>query len=452
MSDIQDSYNVSDRIETLSSELGIHIPDIYLPSDLSYFPNWPVIACDQYTSSPDYWNKVRHRVEAAGNPSAYEIILPEIFLEEPGDIPLDKRISGINIMMREYLDSSILTSRGRCMVFADRKTPHAQSRKGIVLAVDLDKYDFHDGSKALIRATEGTVLERIPPRLEIRKDAALEIPHVMLLMDDPEDTVIGPLSAKFQTAGNTPIYDIELPEGGGHITAHMISHNSRDALDVLMAISQLRSLKEEGLLFAVGDGNHSLATAKTHWENIRSSCAPDHPARYALVEIVNIYDRGLTFEPIHRVLFGASPEEFAAFVKSRLPVEFGVEISDGMSLDNAMLMSSTIDPAVQPFTVFGKEHAMVMTCSCPPSAFTAGTAQHMIDSYIAAHPAARVDYIHGEDEVRILSAKGTGILLPPLHKEDFFGIIAERGSLPRKTFSMGEADEKRFYMECRRII
>ena len=452
MSEKKDGYTAEDRMTALSSKLGIHIPEIFLPSDKTEPSNWPVIACNQYTASPAYWDRVQKRVEGSASPSAYNIILPEIYLEEPGDVPVRERIAQINRTMRDYYSEQVISSRGRCMVFTDRSTPYTPSRKGLVFAIDLEKYDFSSGSKALIRATEGTVLERIPPRLQIRKDAGLEISHVMLLADDPGDTVIGPVAADC-AAGNAEIlYDIQLPEGGVHVRGYRIPYESGITMDALEAMSGLRSFVEDGLLFAVGDGNHSLATAKTHWDNIKSSCPSDHPSRYALVELVNIYDEGLRFEPIHRVVFGVKPEEFAAFAKNRMPAELGIETSDGMSVDNAILMASTIDPKVQPFIAFTKDHAAVITCNLPLSPFTAGTAQLIIDSYISSHPSARVDYIHGEDHTRELADRGTGILLPALHKEEFFGIIAGRGCLPRKTFSMGEADEKRFYMECRLIV
>ncbi|MHB8962722.1 MAG: DUF1015 domain-containing protein [Saccharofermentanales bacterium] len=437
---------------SLSVELGICIPEIFLPAADSDMGNWPVIACDQYTSSPEYWSMVSDRVAASASPSAYNLVLPEIYLEHPGDIPVNDRISAINRTMKEYLDSGALQSYGSCMVLVDRSTPATPSRLGLVFAIDLDTYDFTEGSNAHIRATEGTVLDRIPPRLQIRKDAVLEIPHVMLLADDPERTVIEPLAALCYSNRFQVLYDMDLPENGGHITGYRIPAGSRAAADALLAMSVLPSYRGNGLLFAVGDGNHSLATAKTHWDSIRSASRPDHPARYALVELVNIYDTGLTFEPIHRIVFGVSPAEFTKQAVQLLP-DAGISISDPMSLDNAELMSSTIDPAVQPFTIFRDDSAMVITFRNPPSEFTAGTAQMLVDRYIETFGGdVRVDYIHGAQDVAALSRKGTGILLPALPKDTFFDIIAQHGALPRKTFSMGEACEKRYYMECKMIV
>lgn len=437
----------------LSGELGICIPEIFLPAAGSDMENWPVIACDQYTSSPEYWSTVRGRVSANGSPSAYNLVLPEIYLEHPGDISVNDRIHAINRTMKEYLDTGVLQSYGSCMVLVDRSTPMAPRRLGLVLAIDLDTYDFKEGSHAHIRATEGTVLDRIPPRLQIRKDAALEIPHVMLLADDPGRTIIEPLAGMCASGQFTILYDMDMPENGGHITGYRIPAGSVAAAGALSAMSALPSYRNNGLLFAVGDGNHSLATAKTHWENIRGSSRPDHPARYALVELVNIFDPGLSFEPIHRIVFGVAPAEFTKRAPQLFP-DAGISISEAMSLNNAVLMSSTIDPAVQPFTIFRDDSARVVTFHNPPSEFTAGTAQMIIDKYMEEYTVAdvRVDYIHGAEDVGALSPQGTGILLPALLKDTFFETIARHGALPRKTFSMGEACEKRYYMECKKII
>ncbi|MHB1452987.1 MAG: DUF1015 domain-containing protein [Saccharofermentanales bacterium] len=437
----------------LSSELGIQIAEIFLPASGSDMENWPVIACDQYTSSPEYWDAVSGRVSSNATPSAFHLVLPEIYLEHPGAVTVDDRISAINRTMRGYLDAGILQSYGRCMILVDRSTLMTPSRLGLVFAIDLDAYDFQEGRNAHIRATEGTVLDRIPPRLRIRQDAALEIPHVMLLADDPDRTIIEPLAARCALGQFESIYDMDLPEGGGHITGYRIPADSAAAADAIIAMSKLQSYIDNGLLFAVGDGNHSLATAKSHWENIRSACPPDHPARFALVELVNIYDAGLSFEPIHRIVFGVSPGEFTKRAPQLFP-DAGIFISEAMSLDNAVLMASTIDPSVQPFTIFRDDSARVITFHNPPSEFTAGTAQMLIDGYIGmfGEDGVRVDYIHGTEDVAALSSRGTGILLPSMPKDSFFDIIAQHGALPRKTFSMGEASEKRYYMECKKII
>lgn len=444
--------SLPDRIKKLSAELGIHAPNILLPSPHINIKNWPVIACDQYTSSPDYWNKVNKRVNESKGESVYNIVLPEIYLEDPEDIPIDDRIKSINKFMKDYYKNGVFTSFDNSIVFVDRATPMTPSRKGLVLAIDLDSYDFKDNNQALIRATEGTVIERIPPRLKIRANASLETPHIMLLVDDRLNTIIGPIAEGCSSGKFNLLYDTDLPDNGGHVKGYQILGDTLDYLNCLIAMSELNSYKKRGLLFAVGDGNHSLATAKAHWEKIRSVSPPDHPARYAMVEIVNIYDEGLTFEPIHRILFDTSSKDFISFMKNNLSQDLGIKSSDGMSLENALTMTTTLDQSVQPFIIYSKGHSTVVTFDHPLSPFTVGSVQFAIDEYIKVNPKSHVDYIHGQEELVSLSEKGIGILLPAMHKEDFFDIIAKHGSLPRKTFSMGEADEKRFYMECRLII
>lgn len=449
-------------------------PEIFLPGP-EHFDSWPVIACDQFTSQPEYWKAVESRVQSKA--SSYHIVLPEIYLEHPGDIPLPSRIKSINDSMSRYMEDKVLNSIGECMVFIDRSTPLVESRKGLVFAIDLEKYDFKSGSNNLIRATEGTVLERIPPRMQIRKDAILEIPHVQLLVDDPAQSIIEPLSRQAAAGDFEVLYDIDLPEGGGHVKGFRIPKDSESMNNVLSAMSNLSSLTEHGLLFAVGDGNHSLATAKTHWESIKTrmeisgsesksnessnSVMPSnppteysllsHPARFALVELINIYDTGLNFEPIHRVLFNTSFDDFILQAPRLMP-DFGIQISDKMSLENAVLMAQTIDDSVLPIAVFSNKMAVVFTFTNTPGKLAADVMQQLIDAYLSVHADSRVDYIHGEDATFELSRENIGMLLPPLPKSTFFDTIARDGALPRKTFSMGEAFEKRYYMECKLIV
>ncbi len=435
----------------IMENLGVRVPEIFLPDTGEGLENWPVIACDQYTSSPEYWDSVRTRVLRGGAPSAYHLILPEIYLEHPDGIPVDERIAAIDRTMRDYLDAGVLRSRGSCFVLTDRSTRLSPSRLGLMIAIDLEAYDFREGTSARIRATEGTVLERIPPRLRIRRDAILEIPHVMLLADDPGRTILEPLASACASGRFDLLYDTDLPEGGGHVRGFCIPADSGAAAQAVLAMSRLKSFTEQDFLFAVGDGNHSLATAKTHWENIRSGCPSDHPARFALAELVNIHDPGLTFEPIHRILFGVSPDDFVRHIPDLFPGA-GIEVSDAMSLDNAILMASTISGDVQPFTVFSGGRAMAVTLRHPISPLTAGTVQAILDRYAEVFADTRVDYIHGMDELTRLSGLGTGILLPALPKEAFFDTVDRYGALPRKTFSLGESFEKRYYMECRKIV
>ncbi len=426
----------------------VRVPEIYLSLSKSNIENWPVIACDQYTSEPGYWKDVSARV---GNiPSSYEMILPEIYLEHPGEVPVEVRIKNINSKMNEYLNNGVLESIGECFVLIDRQTPVSNSRKGLLISIDLEKYDFNPDSDKLVRATEGTVLDRIPPRMQIRKDAALEIPHVQLLMDDPGDTVIGPLFKNAESGKYKLLYDIDLHENGGHVKGYCIPGDSPDIEDIFLSLSKLESLINYGLLFAVGDGNHSLATAKSHWDSIKSNVSDNHPARYALVELINIYDEGIEFEPIHRVLFGTSFDKFIRESTNILP-GLEVYISEKMSVNNAIVMSGAIDREVLPVPVFSRGDAVVFTFPKSSGVLAVTVIQQLIDEYISKYPNAKVDYIHGEPSVKALAEKNIGILLPAISKHTFFGKIAAEGVFPRKTFSIGEAFEKRYYMECKRI-
>ena len=352
--------------------------------------------------------------------------------------------------MNEYLNDKTLESAGKCFVLIDRQTPVVQSRKGLLISIDLEKYDFNPDSGNLIRATEGTVLDRIPPRMQIRKDASLEIPHVQLLMDDPDDTVIGPLYRKALSNEFELLYDIDLNEGGGHIKGYCIPGTSECIEDIYAALSKLDSLINYNLMFAVGDGNHSLATAKSHWDSIKSSVSDNHPARFALVELINIYDSGINFEPIHRVLFNTSFDRFIKESKSLIP-DLDVLISEKMSVNNAIVMAGTIDAGVLPVPVFYKDEAVVFTFPKSFGVLTVNVIQQIIDKYIDKYPGTKVDYIHGESSVKSLAEKNIGILLPAVSKDTFFGRIAGDGVFPRKTFSIGEAFEKRYYIECKKI-
>ena len=449
MGETEEVSRTSKKTMRTGLSLCVGTPEILLPATGIDRTKWPVIACDQYTSQPDYWESIAR--EVADFPSSFHIILPEAYLENPGPIGLVERIASINLHMEQYLSEGILMSIGECMVLVDRQTPVASSRKGLVLEVDLEKYDYEPGADNLIRATEGTVLERIPPRMRIRRDAPLEIPHIQLLVDDPERTIIEPLAKQCEDGRYEILYDQELMAGGGHIRGYRIPKDAIRENRMSDALSALSSYKEHGLLFAVGDGNHSLATAKAHWNSIKAAVSPTHPARYALVELINIHDEGLVFEPIHRVLFHADLDDFISKSCCLVP-EMDLLISERMSVENAILMAQTIDPQVQPIPVFQDNSAVVFTFSKTPSKLAVGSMQLLIDAYLAGNPEARVDYIHGEEAVMALSADHIGMLFPAISKDTFFETIVNEGVLPRKTFSMGESFEKRYYMECKLIV
>lgn len=413
--------------------IGVCLPEILLPAAGIDMERWACVACDQYTSQPNYWERVEQYVGQV--PSTLRLMLPEIYLGCPGEA---ERIEAIRQTMREYLENGVLQSRGEGMVYLER-TAAGRMRRGVMLALDLERYDYRKGSQTLIRATEGTIPERIPPRLRVRRGAALELPHILVLIDDLAGTVIEPLAA--QTEAMEPLYDTDLMEQGGHIRGWMLRDDKavESVLDALEALTDPTA--EDNLLFALGDGNHSFATAKASWEEIKQSLTPaeqaDHPARYALVEIENLHDPGIVFEPIHRVLFGVQPQEALTWLREQLTAQ------------NAAGRGP--QPHELTYVIAGEEGRM--TVPHPAAQLEVGTLQNALDAYLAAHPTATVDYIHGDDVVRTLSRRedAIGFLLPPMEKAALFPTVRLEGALPRKTFSMGEAFEKRFYMECRRI-
>ncbi len=420
---------------TLAAQIGIGIPSLYLPQAGTDLKRWAVVACDQYTSQPDYWLQAENLVGFA--PSALRLVLPEIYLEHPGDLPVADRVSQINQTMATYLEQGILTALPEGVMLIDRKTQLHPSRKGLLLSIDLDTYDFKPGNRQLTRATEGTVLDRIPPRQAIRRDALLELPHVQLLIDDPDRTVIEPLM--LMASGKTPTYQTELMLGGGAVSAWFIPGDSLAMESALRALAKLESLQQFGLLFAVGDGNHSLATAKAHWDSLKSSAAPDHPARYALAEVINIHDVGLDFKPIHRAVFN---------------IDFDLFLHHAQHYFAKQEASRAFDLPTQTHAVplYGPDRSVFLQIILEAGTLLVGAIQAMLDDLIIRHPDARLDYIHGEDVIHELAKQGAiGLTLPALNKADFFGIIARDGVLPRKTFSMGEAFEKRFYFESRKI-
>lgn len=393
------------------------IPEILLPADPVCLDTWAVNACDQFTSDRDYWNRVE--AKTADDPSTYHLIFPEIDLKnEP-----DKRISQINRSMYAYLSEGIFqTFRGMVLV---ERTTQSGTRTGIVLAIDLEDYSFEKEAKTLIRSTEATILERIPPRVAIRKNAPLELPHIMLLYDDEENRVLHTVKR-----GET-LYEGELMLGGGNVKGTGIANPEEVIGSLFTLCERSRAMERYGLdgriLFAVGDGNHSLATAKTCWENLKPSLTEEekeiHPARYALCEAVNLYDPALHFEPIHRYIKCNDAEKFASGLK-------------------------TSGEASAYIVVNGKKTEIPFNTDIPEGI-------RALDGYISAflqENGGEVDYIHGADELTSYTEKsGAGVILPAIAKDDFFRLIMKGGNLPRKTFSMGEGNEKRYYIEARKI-
>ncbi len=378
--------------------------DILLPKE--GFDKWATVACDQYTSRRDYWEKAENIVGSSH--SALKITLPEVYLNDPD---VKERIKKINATIEEYISDGIFTEYKDSMIFVERRLKDGRVRRGIVGKIDLEEYDYSVGSVSKVRATEGTVLSRIPPRVEIRKDALIELPHIMVLIDDPENEVI-----PTEPDGDI-LYDAPLMLGGGSIRGSLMS-----AKAVNKALSALEKQSESReLLFAMGDGNHSLATAKACYERNKS----DPLARYALVEVVNIHDPALDFEPIYRVVFGVDTEKMLSEVKKAFA---------GASENKVTAVVKGKDDS---FSVDG---------------LTAGVLQDFIDKYIAEN-GGEVDYIHGESDLRGLCDRDNaiGFLFDGIKKSELFPYVEKHGALPRKTFSMGEAYDKRYYMECRKI-
>ena len=388
--------------------------DILLPKD--GFEKWAVVACDQYTSEPEYWSDVDRIV--GGAPSALRVILPEVYLSDDNS----ERIAAINSTMSEYLSSGVFSEYEDSMIYVERESGGA-IRRGIVGLIDLEDYDYSKDSTTLIRATEATVLERIPPRVHIRKDAPLELPHILLLIDDPGRSVVEPLEG--QKEGFESAYDFDLMKNGGHISGYFLSKEAigavQDALDALI------EGKEDKLLFAVGDGNHSLATAKECYRQSGSQLA-----RYALVEIVNIHDESIQFEPIYRVLFNVDRDDFMKGFIAHTQANGG---------DNKQRFEYIYPEG-------SGEMEVKATAKLP-----VGTLQSYIDLYMAAHPQVKIDYIHGAEVTRSLCRKENtlGFLFEGMGKDELFPAIIADGSLPRKTFSMGHAEDKRYYIEARKI-
>ena len=408
----------------------ITIPKILLPKASVDKSKWSVIACDQFTSQPDYWEKLDKYVGDA--PSTLRMIFPEVYLE--GE---DKqvRIKAINDNMQMYLQKGIF-DEFEGFVLVERTTPDGQKRLGLVIAVDLEKYEYTPKNNALIKATEKTVVERLPARIEVRKGACLESPHIMMLMDDRKDKIIENLYSRreeFEIA-----YDFNFNMGGGSIKGYKIKDCKAiiDSLDNLLDRDALveKYGSDKPILFAVGDGNHSLATAKECWnalkETLNKKDIESHPARYALCELVNLHDESLKFEPIHRAVFGVG-EEFVEYMGNqlaRLGGKSNVKVVFG-----------------------GKEYSWNVSANASDAI---ADIQQLMDEYNKSHKDMVIDYIHGDGHLLSVAKEknAVAVFMPCLEKDGLFDYVVRRGVLPRKSFSMGHAEDKRYYLECRVIL
>lgn len=430
----------------------IRLPKLLMPREGIDLSKWAVIACDQYTSQPDYWNNADAIVGDA--PSTLRLTLPEVYLEQPD---IKERTAKIQDAMQRYQQDGTLTEYEPGMMLVERTTKSG-TRRGVVLSFDLEAYDYQAGSQSLIRPTEKTVVERIPPRLAVREGASLELPHIMLLIDDPDHKVIEPLFADKDAFRKA--YDTDLMLDGGHLSGWFVPEGKETAalIERLNGLADPETFnKKYGLTgehavlpYAVGDGNHSMATAKANWERIKQALSEeerqDHPARFVLAEVVNIHDDSLEIEGIHRVLFHIHPREvFQA-------ADDFFRLHGGMAYCGEPKSAPSTNVQSFPCMFHGEQVTLCIVDS--PWALPVATLQNFLDDFLAKNPKSHIDYIHGADVVRELSqdARNMGFLLPDPAKEDLFRGVILDGVLPRKTFSMGEAQEKRYYMEARKII
>lgn len=401
--------------------------DILLP-DLTKTDagKWSVIACDQFTGDPAYWEETERIVGDA--PSTLRLTLPEIYLE---DADVARRIGSIHRNMAQYLSGDLFRTYPDALIYTERIQSNGVLRAGVIGKIDLEAYDYRAGSHSPVRATEATVLERIPPRIKVRAQAPLELPHIMILIDDPADEVIGNCAA--EKSRMQKLYGTELMQGGGYIDGYLMDKAQQEAF--LKRLDALTAQAGE-LQFAMGDGNHSLATAKACYEKLKQAYPDkdlsDHPARYALVELVDLHSEALQFEAIHRIVTRIDPGQ--------------------MMITLTRILGLSEEPSGQSITVVRDGERRPLYIHKPTSQLATGSLQNALDAYVSANP-GKIDYIHGERTVERLSAMpdAIGFLLPDMDKRDLFPSVLKDGALPRKTFSMGHAEDKRYYMEARAI-
>lgn len=434
----------------MDAQSSFRLPRILLPRPGIDLAQWSVIACDQYTSEPEYWRRVEQDVGDA--PSTLHLIFPEAYL---GSVDAAARIARIQDAMRRYLDENALVAH-EGPIYVER-TLGDRVRRGLMLELDLEGYDFSRESTSPIRPTEGTMVERLAPRIAVRRGAKLELPHILVLIDDPSGTVIEPIGAK--RAALDPLYETELMQGGGHVAGYAVdAQRAERAVAALCALARPETFARcygvahdtPVMLFAMGDGNHSLATAKAYWDSVKSSLGMDHPSRYALVEVVNIHDPALDFAPIHRLLGRVSAD-----IRAALRDDFGARVTIA-DMPSAAVMRERVRAARAPHHAVGLiegARSSVVEVDDPQRTLAIGTFQPFVDRFVERGGVASVDYVHGDDTLERLAASpgNVGIHLPAMGKDALLRMVVREGPLPRKTFSMGAAHEKRFYMEARRI-
>ena len=411
--------------------------DILLPKKGIDMTKWSVVACDQFTSELEYWEETIRTVQDA--PSSLKIILPEVFLEHDD---VERRLDRIEENMEQYVADGIFTEYKDAMIYVERTDSSGRIRAGLIGKLDLEQYDYRKGSKSQIRATEATIVGRIPPRMRVRKKASMELPHIMVLIDDEKKTVIKPLQDKLDEM--ELLYDFSLMQGGGHVRGFLLGEEEKKQVEkALYALSDVDAFnkkygtdEESILLYAMGDGNHSLATAKEYYEYLKAT-NPDrdlsnHPARYALVELVNLHSTALEFEAIDRIITETDVNHLMREMTTKLGLSTKGEGQEVTIIHDHM-----------------EEHLYITR---PTSNLSTGSIQNFLDDYLSRNP-GRIDYIHGIETVKHLAEqpKSLGIILPDLRKDELFPTVILDGALPRKTFSMGHARDKRYYLECRKI-
>lgn len=411
--------------------------NILLPKNAD-MTKWSVVACDQYTSEPEYWSDVEKIV--GDNPSTLKLTLPEIYLEEEN---VQERINNINENMKTLMDENFFNEYKDSMIYLQRTQKDGKIREGLMGIVDLEGYNYEVGSQTPIRATEKTVIERIPPRVKIRENATLELPHIMILIDDDKKDIIESLKTKVNE--NNVVYDFDLMKDGGHIKGYLLNNDAMDEIDKKLELladketfENKYNVKDKGvLLFAMGDGNHSLATAKACYENLKKTMSEEeylnNPARYALVELVNLHSDALEFEAINRVVFDTNPENLIKKLK-----EYYIINKEGNG---------------EKFEIITKDKDEIWYIENPKSNISVGSIQIFLDEYLKEN-AGKIDYIHGEEVTKELTRKNdnnVGFIFDAMPKSELFKTVILDGSLPRKTFSMGHSYDKRYYLEARKI-
>lgn len=437
--------------EPILDGLPICVPKILMPRSDIDLAKWACVACDQFESEPDYWEKMSQHVGDA--PSALRLVFPEVYLSSITGAPPEedtKRIEHICRSMQQYVSDRVFTERPAAFLAIDRKTEHVPTRKGLIVAVDLDQYNYNCPEPTLIRPTERTIVERLPPRIAIRKNAKLELPHIIMIIDDPGKTVIEPLFA--ESAFAEPEYSCALFGGAGSVKGLRVTplgtEHVATTLRALAAKEQqvAAAADRQPAMILIGDGNHSLATAKACWEELKKTqegVDPElHPQRFALVELQNLHDDGVVFEPIHRILQGGDAEALQAALES------------AWACKASPFVSSASTPAHAVVLVKGAGEGDKVILEPPKDKLPVVSMSAQVDEFVAAHPEVHIGYVHGEEAVlhACKGGKAVGLLLPKLDKSRFLETIHAIGTLPRKSFSMGEANEKRFYIEARNIL